>query len=323
MKPKISIIVPVYNVERYLTKCINSILSQSFKDFELILVNDGSTDNSLSICEKYTDIDKRIKLVSQINKGLSAARNTGLRYANGNYICFIDSDDFVEKDYLRLLWNNIEKYNSDISICEYYLTDAKGKKYAVAKFNEPHDISFLSGRKTFSYFYKDNYVANVVAWNKIYKKHLFDNIKYDEGRYFEDELIALPLFYKAKKVSFIRIPLYNYVQRQGSIMRSPVTFKKIQDKTLMYRERMAFFKKNKDEVMYKLAVQQYKNWLIDMNILRIKGINNSKLQQEYRKYSKVRSSNSLKIIFKDTVGYINLRFLSKIVKYERKIAKNQ
>ena len=95
MKPRISIIVPVYNVENYLVKCIESILNQSFKNFELILVNDGSNDNSLNICKKYIEIDNRIKLISQINKGLSAARNTGLRYAKGNYICFIDSDDFV------------------------------------------------------------------------------------------------------------------------------------------------------------------------------------------------------------------------------------
>ena len=116
MKPKISIIVPVYNVESYLVRCIDSILNQSFKNFELILVNDGSTDDSLIICKKYLNVDKRIKLVSQVNKGLSAARNTGLRHTSGKYICFIDSDDFVEKDYLLFLINNIEKYNSDIYI---------------------------------------------------------------------------------------------------------------------------------------------------------------------------------------------------------------
>lgn len=319
MKPMISVIVPIYNVESYLARCIDSILIQSFKDFELILVNDGSTDNSLNICKKYLNIDKRIKLVSQINKGLSAARNTGVMHASGDYICFVDSDDFIEKDYLLLLLNNIKKCNSDIAMCEYYLTDNRGKQYSVEKFNEPQNIPILSGKETFSYFYKDNYVANVVAWNKIYKKYLFDNVKYKEGYYFEDEFIALPLFYKARKVSFVRTPLYDYVQRQGSIMHSPLTLKKVQDKTAMYKERVDFFEKGKNKLMYKPAVQQYKDWLIVIKKSEVSGVNNIRLQSEYRKYFGIRVNNSIKLIFKDIIGYINLDILSKISKFKDNI----
>ena len=322
MKAKISVIVPVYNVEYYLVRCIESILNQSFKDFELILVNDGSTDDSLNICKKYADIDRRIKLITQPNKGLSAARNTGLKSANGSYICFVDSDDFVEKDYLFLLLSNIEKYKSDISMCEYYLTDDMGKKYSVERFNEPSDVSVLSGKETFTYFYKDKYVPNVVAWNKIYRKYLFDNIKYNEGYYFEDELIALPLFYKAKKVSFVRIPLYNYVQRKGSITNSPLSLKKIQDKTFLLKERINFFKKNKDKAMYKSAVQQYKNWLVDIKKFNINDIDNSKLQLEYRKYFGIRSNNSLKLVVKDIIGFINLNIISRLAQIRNTIRKN-
>ncbi len=314
METKISVIVPVYNVENYLARCVESILNQSFKNFELILVNDGSTDDSLSICQKYRGIDKRVKLVTQDNKGLSAARNTGLKYARGNYICFVDSDDFVERDYLNKLLNNIEQYNSDISICEYYLTDDKGKKYSIEKLNEPYNAKVLSGKETFSYFYKENCVPNVVAWNKIYKRHLFDNIKYNEGCYFEDELIALPLFYKAKKVSFVRVPLYNYVQRQGSIMNTPLTLKKVKDKKLMYNQRIRFFIKNKDKAMYNATVQQYKEWLILVKKSEVKDVNNSKLQLEYRKYFGVRDTNSVKLMFKDIIGFINLNMLTKIIK---------
>lgn len=123
----ISIIVPVYNVEKYLDRCVQSILIQSFKRFELILVNDGSTDNSFEICQKYRKKDSRVILISQENKGLSAARNTGLNNAHGDYICFIDSDDFIEKDYLKLLLNNLKSNNADISICEYFSSNEKGK----------------------------------------------------------------------------------------------------------------------------------------------------------------------------------------------------
>lgn len=318
MKPRISVIVPVYNVEYYLDKCINSILNQSFRDFELILVNDGSTDGSLNICKKYVDKDERVKIISQSNKGLSAARNTGLKNADGYYICFVDSDDFVEKDYLKYLLNNIEKYNSDISMCEYYLTDDKGKKYSVEKFNEPQNVSVLSGEKTFSYFYKYGYEPNVVAWNKIYKKCLFKDIKYDEGCYFEDELIALPLFYKARKVSFIRYPLYDYVQRQRSIMHTPVNLKKIHDEIIMHKRRMNFFKENKDKTLYRLAVQQYKNGLIRIRGAKVNGLDNIKLQSEYRKYFGIRDNNSFESVFKDVVGYINLGMLSKVkIVYKR------
>lgn len=124
----------------------------------------------------------------------------------------------------------LKKYNSDIAMCEYYLTNEEGRKYSISRLNEPKDIHVLSGKKTFSYFYKEDCVPNVVAWNKIYLRSLFDNIKYDEGHYFEDELIAPFLFYKARRVSFLRVPLYNYVQRPGSIMNTPLTLKKVEDR---------------------------------------------------------------------------------------------
>lgn len=321
MNPEVSIVVPVYNVEKYLTRCIDSILKQTFKNFELILVNDGSTDNSLNICKEYLIKDKRIKLISQTNKGLSTARNTGIKRAIGKYICFIDSDDFVEKDYVRLLLSNIKKYKSDISICEYYLTDATGKKYSIEKLNEPIDISVLSGEKIFYYFYKDNYVPNVVAWNKLYKKSLFKNIKYKEGYYFEDEWIALPLFYKARRISFIRVPLYNYVQRQGSIMNTPLTLKKFQDKSLMYKERIQFFQ-NDNPVLYKAAAQKYKDWLVEINNTNIDGVSNLKLQSEYRKYFGIRKNNTFKLFLKDIIGSISLGLLYKMEKIKGNINKN-
>lgn len=311
MKPEISIIIPVYNVEHYLDRCINSVLNQSFKNFELILINDGSTDNSLNICSKYADIDKRVRLISQINKGQGAARNTGLKYAKGNYICFIDSDDFIEKNYLSTLFNNIEKSDSDISACEYYLTNDVGKKNSVIGFNAPQDIYVLSGKETFAYLCKGGSDANGVVWNKMYKKALFDNIKFKEGYYYEDEFFILPLFYQAKKVSLVKKPLYDYVQRTGSTMHTPLTLKKSQDKAIMYRERVSFFKENKDKVMYGFAVQQYKDWLLEIKESKVDKVDNAKLQSEFRKYFGIRDRNSFESIFKDIVGYINLGILAK------------
>ena len=320
--PVISIIVPVYNVERYLDRCIQSILVQSFKKFELVLINDGSTDNSLKICQKYREEDNRIVLISQPNKGLSAARNTGLENIHGEYVCFIDSDDFVEKNYLRSLYNNLEKNKADISICEYFLTDEKGKKLSVEKLNEPENISILSGKNTFNYFYKDNYVPNVVAWNKLYKRSIFKKLRYKEGHYFEDEFIALPLFYTAKKVSFVRKPLYNYVQRSGSIMNSSWTLKKYQDQQLMYQERIEYFKKNKN-LMYKAAVQQYKDWITGINYANIDKSYVLNLQKEYRKYFGIRKSNNPKRILKDFLGLLDIRLVSKLKSVSKYIRKSE
>lgn len=317
MDHKISVIVPVYNVEKYLKRCINSILNQTFKNFELILVNDGSTDNSLNICKNYKEKDGRIQLISQTNKGLSAARNTGLKYAKGKYVCFVDSDDFIEKEYLSLLLSNIEKYNSDIAMCEYYLTNEEGRKYSISRLNEPKDIHVLSGKKTFSYFYKENYVPNVVAWNKIYLRSLFDNIKYDEGHYFEDELIAPFLFYKARRVSFLRVPLYNYVQRPGSIMNTPLTLKKVEDRILMSNQRMHFLY-GRNKTLYRLAVQQYKDWLVTVGDLDINNIN---FQSEYRKYFGIRGNRSFKLWLKDIIGYVDLKLFCKILKVKKKFSK--
>ncbi|CDI59171.1 glycosyltransferase [Lactobacillus helveticus] len=310
----ISIIVPVYNVEKYLDRCVQSILIQSFKRFELILVNDGSTDNSFEICQKYRKKDSRVILISQENKGLSAARNTGLNNAHGDYICFIDSDDFIEKDYLKLLLNNLKSNNADISICEYFLSNEKGKKYSIVKLNEPKNISILSGKNTFNYFYEDNCVPNVVAWNKLYKASLFKELRYKEGYYFEDEFIARPLFYAAKRVSFLREPLYNYVQRSGSIMNSAWNLKKYEDLQLMYEERIDYFKNN-DRRLYKLAVQQYKNWIIGIDYENCNNLDKlylSKLQKEYRKYFGIRISNTPKAVLKDLLGALNIRSISKL-----------
>lgn len=317
MDHKISVIVPVYNVEKYLKRCINSILNQTFKNFELILVNDGSTDNSLNICKNYKEKDGRIQLISQTNKGLSAARNTGLKYAKGKYVCFVDSDDFIEKEYLSLLLSNIEKYNSDIAMCEYYLTNEEGRKYSISRLNEPKDIHVLSGEKTFSYFYKEDCVPNVVAWNKIYLRSLFDNIKYDEGHYFEDELIAPFLFYKARRVSFLRVPLYNYVQRPGSIMNTPLTLKKVEDCILMFNQRMHFLY-GRNKTLYRLAVQQYKDWLVTVGDLDINNIN---FQSEYRKYFGIRGNRSFKLWLKDIIGYVDLRSLYRMSKVKFGIKK--
>ena len=244
-RPIISIIVPVYNVESYLERCINSILNQTFKNFELILVDDGSTDGCKDICNEYKTKDKRIKVIHKENGGLSSARNAGLDIARGKYIGFVDSDDFINKDMYKTLFNTIQDNNSDMVICDYYKVNEDDiNKFRNLKCNcenikiknlnnlESIDNLFLTGEKF------------IFAWNKLYKRDLFSDLRYEQGRIYEDEYLAHRILYKCKKVSVIEVKMYYYVQRKGSLINSPFTVRRF-DKVYAIKDRVDFLREKK------------------------------------------------------------------------------
>lgn len=248
--PKISIIVPVYNVEKFLSKCIDSILSQTFKDFELILVNDGSADKSLEICKYYKSLDERICIIDKINGGLSSARNAGLEKAKGDYIGFIDSDDYVHPKMFELLYREIIKYNADISICDfekvYNYMDNKNFSYE----SNHVLVKCLSNIEAIEKINTKNGVTFVIACNKLYKKNLFNKLRYKENVIHEDEFMAHRILYKAERIIYINEPLYFYVQREGSIMNSKSKISKI-DYLLSLSDRIKFFyKKGLKKIQY-------------------------------------------------------------------------
>ena len=238
---EISIIVPVYNVEKYLENCIESILNQTFKDFELILVDDGSTDNSGKICDIYEKKDSRIKVIHKNNEGLSSARNTGLDIACGKYVGFVDSDDSIHPKMYEVLYNLIEKYKSDISCCNYkYTYDISNQNHEELNLNEVIEMSNIEAIEKL--YDKDLGVRLVVAWNKLYHKHLFDNIRYKVGRLHEDEFMAHRILYNSKKITYVDNELYYYLQREGSIM-SKKSYKRKVDTLLSKSDRMRFCNK--------------------------------------------------------------------------------
>lgn len=240
--PKLSIIVPIYNVEKYLARCIESILNQTFKDFELILVNDGSTDNCRKICEEYKKKDSRIIIVDKKNAGLSSARNLGLDTSNGEYIGFVDSDDFIDVNMYEILLNIINTNDSDIVICDYYkINEDNIKKYEKVKLKNK-DIR-VENINNFDSIEKVLTVGEkfIIACNKIYKRSLFDNLRYKEGVIYEDEFLAHRILYKCSKVSVINQALYYYVQRKGSIVNSEFSSKKF-DKVYAIKDRVDFLK---------------------------------------------------------------------------------
>ena len=213
--PIISIIVPVYNSENRLKSCIDSILNQTFRDFELILVNDGSKDSSGKICEDYAEKDTRVKVIHQSNMGVSEARNTGLKYSVGTYIGFVDSDDYIDKKMYETLYNLMIKNNAEITVCG--VREKWPDKEMV--YSEKSELLILHKQDSIKFLFIGKYLT-MYAVNKLYKKSLFNEIKYPRGKIYEDTIITPQLFSLANKVVYTSESFYNYVRSSGSITTS-------------------------------------------------------------------------------------------------------
>lgn len=214
----ISVIVPVYNVENFLPRCIESILAQTFSNFELILVDDGSPDNCPQLCDRYAEHDKRIRVIHKANGGLSDARNAGLEIARGELIAFVDSDDVVAAQYLEFLYRAIKQNNCDIAVCSY----EKFKETVPLNCDSYNNGQIYSGIEMLWRIYSKNhteYVESTVSWNKLYKRELFESIRFPNGKIHEDEATTYKLYYKAKKVVVIPCKLYFYYQNTEGIMK--------------------------------------------------------------------------------------------------------
>ncbi|EGP5526537.1 glycosyltransferase family 2 protein [Enterococcus faecium] len=216
---EISIIMTVFNVEKYLAKAIDSVLLQTFADFELILVDDGSSDRSGEICDEYQQRDKRIKVIHQPNSGVSSARNTGLENAQGKFIGFVDSDDYIESDMYEFLYNNLIEEKADLSICGIY--DVYEGKEPQAK-TPGHYV--LTKDETVKMILEAK-VISVHPVNKLYKKELFNHIRYPIGKITEDGAVMFHLLENVEKVVVDMTPKYYYYHRMNSITTSPYSEK--------------------------------------------------------------------------------------------------
>ena len=209
----ISIIVPVYKVEKYLKKCLDSIINQTYKNLEIIIVDDGSPDRCPNICDEYSKKDDRIKVIHQKNMGLSMARNNGIKLATGDYIGFVDSDDFVEPTMYEDLYNAIIKNNAQMSICNFNIITNKDK-YKKNDYPENKTYNKIEFLKE---ILLDNNIQSY-AWNKLYKKELFDEIRYPVGKKYEDIGTTFYLAEKCDKIQLIGKAEYNYINRNDSIV---------------------------------------------------------------------------------------------------------
>lgn len=211
MTPKVSVIVPIYNVEKYLSKCLISLLSQTLTDIEIICVNDGSTDNSLKILEEFAKNDNRLKVLSQKNMGLSIARNNGIEVATGEYIGFVDSDDWVDLDFFEKLYNAAKENDCDIAVAGFKRCGRIIKTTKI-KFDEVRVYSTINEKTVVASVPEYNYV-----WNKIYKRDKW-NFKFPEGRIFEDMVFTIKALYYLKNMVTVPNVYYYYRRRINSLV---------------------------------------------------------------------------------------------------------
>jgi glycosyltransferase involved in cell wall biosynthesis len=287
--PSISIIVPIYNVELYLVKCIESILTQSFTDFELILVNDGSKDNCGRICDEYTKKDNRIKVIHKKNGGLSDARNAGIQISSGQYIGFVDSDDWIEPEMFEKLYKLCLEKNADVSTCSIYIWDNGEKRH---RWGATNKIRVFDSRTAIQKMYNEK-LSGFSAWNKLYKKSIFNNIKFPKGRVYEDAAIMYRVYDCANKIVFLDTPLYNYNYRNSSITRSGFSEKRF-DMVLNYFEAYSYMEKKYPEMCERLDSIYFstlRNMLVDL-------INDKYFFENYKyvcKISKLIKTHNVKI----------------------------
>lgn len=219
----VSIIVPVYNVERYLDNCIESLVNQAYKDIQIILVDDGSKDHSPEICDSWQRKDARIRVVHKPNGGLSDARNAGLTYVNSEYVAFVDSDDWIDKEYINRLYSTALKHNCDMVICQYYLVYANGGKRKMGRLEDES----LSVNSCIEELLIDKNITSHV-WRRLYRSKLFENLRFPVGKNYEDILIMTKLTSMCKNIYCISDALYNYRVNNFSIVGN-LNFKNLND----------------------------------------------------------------------------------------------
>lgn len=267
MEELISVIVPIYNVELYLESCIKSIIGQSYKCLEIILIDDGSKDNSGKMCDEYAMQDSRIIVIHKENGGLSSARNAGLDIATGEYIVFIDSDDMMHPCMIEILYRNISKYGADIAICSYKEVDDNKKSSEIKEIcaNNSREKMY-TGRECVEELYAAKLgIDMVVVWNKLYKSQLFKKLRFPEGKIHEDEYVNYQIMYPLEKCIYTNLKLYYYRQRLNSITnRKKFNLQSI-DKIEMYKQRLSFFEARADKELYNITLIKFQanlSWII-------------------------------------------------------------
>lgn len=229
-KPQITVIVPVYNVEKYLAKCLESIINQTYKDLEIIVINDGSTDSSGRICDQYAKLDSRIRVIHQSNAGISEVRNRGIDATTSKYVTFVDSDDFLNLDAIEILYDFLVESDAQISIGHIQKIDPDGILLASQKPPLIDKLKIYDNYEAVRAMYDHQYADSlsfVVVTAKLYDFRLFDNLRFRVGKLYDDEFVNYKLLLKANKIVYSTQTVYIYLIRNDSITRSSYSLQKL------------------------------------------------------------------------------------------------
>ncbi len=257
MKADISVVIPVYNVEKYLERCLESVLNQTLQPTEVILVDDGSTDSCGEICDRYAELYPEFCVIHQENGGLSAARNTGIERAVGTYITFLDSDDFLHPLYLEILYENAEQYQCGISVCGYAMTRQDQLPEVDRKDNQP---CIRSRREALWECCSLRKMNITVAWCKLYRRELFREIRYPAGRVYEDLATTHRVINLVDQIVVTPLKLYGYYLSESSITRKKYSLNNFQSENMAQDERLDFYRGLGEPKLYqRLAVSVQRN----------------------------------------------------------------
>lgn len=270
MSDKISVIVPVYNVEKYLNRCVQSITDQTYENLEIILVDDGSPDNCGVLCDVWAKKDSRIRVVHKPNGGLSSARNAGIDIATGQYVGFVDSDDYIHPQMYEKLYAALLETGADISICNYdYVDEQTGEPDLNMRAASPLKDGVLTRKQAYEKIGRivHGYGFYVTAWNKLYHRSIFEDLRFKEGFIHEDEFFVHHLFSHCSRIATISDRLYLYVQRSGSITKKKATIRSLHG-VYSYYDRYQFFREAGEYPLAKSSLQAA-NWLLTDLLYRL------------------------------------------------------
>lgn len=292
-KELLSVIIPAYNAEKYIKRCLESVFRQTYTNYEVIVIDDGSTDATKAILDKIVGENQRLSVYSTVHLGVSAARNKGLEVARGDYIAFVDADDEVSPFYLEILFGMLQKHKAQIAVCGIcHVCGTEG--YAQSRVNNGNaqDTVRIQTGKEFLLKMEEpfRYEKTAVCWNKLYKKEVFAYINYPGGRIYEDSAMMQNILYPVRKIAETDEVLYFYHTETEGITRSAYGREQL-DEVLFAKKRLQFFKKKKERELYILARKQYciallKHYYLAKKTKTVSGSILLRLRQEQRRYLK-------------------------------------
>lgn len=335
LKPLISVIIPIYKAEKYIEKCVRCLMGQTYKNLEIILVEDGSPDSSGTICDALALEDKRIRVIHKTNGGAATARNAGLDIMSGEYVTFVDADDYMEENYIETLYKLLVEHDAQVSICSFKTVDENGKAIAIDSLHDETDkieikqntdlknVEILNGNDIILQDLQGHW-EHVAPWGKLFKADLYQKIRYPHWFAHEDEPVFIQVFDKVDTVAITEQKLYYYVQHAGSLMNSAYSEKDRSTYLQMWKERIVYYSdenpNHKELLNY--VKQAYVAWSILYLTLHANQMTKEQ-QTEIKKEMRIYMSSllktphlfnfaySMKLLVKCGLTFVNINILRK------------